>query len=82
MASSRYLKLVRPSLTGQQTAGVYVDIYDVLMTWKVTCPATQHAIKKLLAAGERGHKDRLTDLVEAGDAVRRAVELEKARGES
>ena len=52
------------------------DVYDVLDAFGVTCPATAHAVKKLLCAGQRGHKDRLTDLQEAAAALTRAVELE------
>lgn len=52
------------------------DVYDVLAAFNVTCPAVAHAVKKLLCAGQRGHKDRLTDLQEAAVALTRAVELE------
>ena len=38
-------------------------------------PATQHAIKKLLQPGERGHKDKLTDLREALASVERAIQM-------
>lgn len=55
--------------------GVEVDVYDVLVAWNVTCPATQHAIKKLLMPGQRGSKDKLQDLEEAGQAIERAIEL-------
>jgi hypothetical protein len=41
----------------------------------VTCPATAHAIKKLLMAGERGHKDKVQDLKEAKQSIERAIEL-------
>ena len=57
--------------------GVEVDVYDVLKAWHVTCPATQHAIKKLLMPGQRGSKDKLQDLEEAGKAIERAIELNK-----
>lgn len=57
--------------------GVEVDVYDVLVAWNVTCPATQHAIKKLLMPGQRGSKDKLQDLEEAGQAIERAIELNK-----
>lgn len=57
-------------------ATIEIDIYDVLKAWNVTNPATQHAIKKLLQPGERGHKDKLTDLREAGKSIDRAIELE------
>ena len=53
-----------------------VDVYDVLMAFNVTNPATQHAIKKLLLPGARGHKDKLTDLKEAYQSIARAIELE------
>lgn len=52
-----------------------VDVYDVLKAFGVTCPARQHAIKKLLCAGNRGHKDLTTDLDEAINSVHRAKEL-------
>lgn len=57
--------------------GVEVDVYDVLVAWNVTCPATQHAIKKLLMPGQRGNKDKLQDLEEAGKAIERAIELNR-----
>ena len=53
-----------------------VDVYDVLMAFNVTNPATQHAIKKLLMHGNRGHKDKITDLKEAHQSIARAIELE------
>ena len=59
-----------------KVATVEIDIYDVLKAWNVTNPASQHAIKKLLQPGERGHKDKLTDLREAGKSIDRAIELE------
>ena len=58
--------------------GVEVDVYDVLVAWNVTCPATQHAIKKLLMPGKRGSKDKLQDLEEAGQAIERAIELNRS----
>jgi hypothetical protein len=54
------------------------DVYDVLVAFNVTCPAVAHAVKKLLCAGQRGHKDRLTDLREAMTALARAAELERS----
>ena len=56
--------------------GVYVDVYDVLEAFCVTNPATAHAIKKLLAAGERGYKNAEQDLREAISSIERAIELE------
>ena len=56
--------------------GVNIDVYDVLNAWNVTCPATAHAIKKLLMPGQRGHKSKANDLEEAHKAIQRAIELE------
>lgn len=57
--------------------GVQIDVYDVLKAFNVHCPALQHAIKKLLKPGSRGHKDKDTDLEEAIQSIKRAIELEK-----
>lgn len=54
---------------------ILVDVYDVLKTFDVTCPATQHAIKKLLCPGQRGVKDKRQDLDEARASIERAIEL-------
>lgn len=53
----------------------HIDIYWVLKAWDVTCPCVQHAIKKLMAAGMRGAKNKEKDLKEARDAITRALEL-------
>lgn len=55
--------------------GVVVDVYDVLTAFGVACPGRQQAIKKLLFTGMRGHKNAVTDLKEARDAIDRAIEL-------
>ncbi len=55
--------------------GIEIDVYDVLKAYGVTCPATQHAIKKLLKSGNRGYKDNKQDLQEAIDSIKRAIEL-------
>lgn len=52
-----------------------IDVYDVLVAYNVTCPARQHAIKKLLCAGIRGKGDTSQDLNEAIQAIERAKEL-------
>jgi len=56
---------------------VIIDVYEICRACRVSCGATQHAIKKLLFAGRRGVKDRLQDLTEARDAIDRAIELEQ-----
>ena len=59
---------------------ITVDVYDVLKAFDVKCPAIQHAVKKLLCAGIRGHKDRKQDLTEARASIGRAIELEVSDG--
>lgn len=62
-------------ITDRQGDSAVVDVYDVLKAFEVTCPATQHALKKLLCSGLRGHKDLQTDLLEAKESITRAIEL-------
>ena len=70
---SKYLRDVTGDIGGK------VDVYAVLATFDVTCPARQHAIKKLLCAGLRGKGDANQDLIEAMDAVKRAIELNNSQ---
>ena len=56
--------------------GVKADVYDVLKAFDINCPATQHAIKKLLKAGKRGYKDAEQDLDEAISSIKRAKQLQ------
>ncbi|MCF6207605.1 MAG: hypothetical protein L3J47_12070 [Sulfurovum sp.] len=71
---------VRPKNKYQRECkGITIDVYDVLVAFNVTNPATAHAIKKLLMPGVRGHKDKLTDLKEAKESIVRAIELEGVR---
>ena len=65
---NKYSRAIRP--------GVYVDVYDVLAAFNVTCPAMAHAVKKCLAAGQRGYKDVTQDKVEAITSISRSIELD------
>jgi len=56
--------------------GIKLDPYRILDIYKITCPAQQHAIKKLLVTGGRGYKDRQTDIQNAIDTLNRLLELE------
>lgn len=56
--------------------GIYADVYDVLVAWRVTNPALQHLIKKALQPGQRGHKDMLTDMRDIIDSAVRAMQIE------
>lgn len=53
---------------------IVVDVYDVLNAFGVTDPATAHAIKKLLAPGQRGSKSVVQDLNESIQSVERAID--------
>jgi len=59
--------------------GTVVDVYCVIEAFDVRCPARQHALKKLLCSGIRGKGDTEQDLIEARDAVERAIVLERQR---
>ena len=69
------------TIHGVAGGSLVVDVYNVLDAFGVTCPACQHAIKKLLCAGLRNKGSRLQDLTEAEVSVKRAVELEQQRNE-
>jgi hypothetical protein len=73
----KYQKVIRSCTNNDQ--GLHVDVYEVLEAFGVTCPARQHAIKKLLMAGGRGKGSELADLIGAEAAVCRAIELQKRR---
>jgi hypothetical protein len=53
----------------------HIDVYRVLELFAVTNPCVQHAVKKLLVAGERGSKDYKKDLREAIVSINRALEM-------
>lgn len=57
--------------------GVTIDVYDVLQAFNVTNPALQHLVKKALAVGQRGHKDKMEDLRDILASAQRAIELEE-----
>lgn len=56
---------------------ISVDIYDILHAWKVSNPALAHLVKKAMQPGQRGHKDRATDMAEIVQSAIRARELEQ-----
>ena len=55
-----------------------VDIYSILFAYDVD-PAMDHAVKKLLCPGARGHKDSIKDKREAIRSIERSIELELAK---
>jgi hypothetical protein len=72
-SGSKYLRKI------ELLDGNKVDVYAVLEAFEVTCPARQHAIKKLLCSGIRGKGSVVQDLREARDAVSRAIEMQELR---
>ena len=60
-----------------QIKGQQVDVYDVLKGFNVTCPAMQHAIKKMLMPGLRGAKSKEQDKREAIQSIERSLELDR-----
>ena len=54
----------------------WVDVYRVLDLFNVVNPCIQHAIKKLLCAGQRGAKDERKDIEEAVSSLVRCLEMQ------
>lgn len=59
--------------------GVWVDVYDVLEAFKTDRPCVDHAAKKLLAPGKRGHKDYITDIQNAIDTLQRELQIQERK---
>ena len=88
----KYHRPLTVPLPSGETMTVWIDVYDVLETFKQDgngnyrqClpgdDAVGHAVKKLLCAGERGSKGRLQDLTEALICVQKAIDAVLLRGE-
>lgn len=73
-SGAKYFREIKCTVNGK------ADVYAVIDAFGVTCPARQHAIKKLLCAGLRGKGDVMQDLVETADAVQRAIQMHQAKG--
>lgn len=58
---------------------IVVDVYDVLDAFNVTDAAVAHAIKKLLAPGQRGTKTTVQDLQESIASVERAIDRQNSK---
>ena len=62
-----------------------MDIYAICKVWSAEpSGCTHHALKKLLHAGERGAKSKITDLEQAIESIEALIKLEKMdiRGDS
>lgn len=55
--------------------GVWVDVYDVIEAFEVTDGGLQHALKKILATGKRGHKNEIEDRQDILASVLRSNEI-------
>lgn len=77
----KYIRTIHEAVLaeGRPVRSVEIDVYCVLEAFDVRCPAVAHAIKKLLAPGQRGKGDRLADLRGAVAALHRAIDLERVR---
>lgn len=64
--SNKYMHEVLP--------GVWIDIYDVIDAFGLTDGGYQHALKKMLNTGSRGHKDEIEDRDDILASVKRSNE--------
>lgn len=73
--ASKYHRTITQTIGDDVGREIVVDVYDVLTAFAVTCPAIQHAVKKLLCPGLRGQKSAVQDLREAVVSIERAIQL-------
>ena len=55
--------------------GAWVDVYDIISAFGVTDGGFQHALKKILACGQRGHKDEAEDRKDIELSIKRSNEI-------
>ena len=53
-----------------------VDVYRIIRLWGIWDPELQHALKKILAAGQRGAKSTSQDVQEAIDSLVRWQQIQ------
>lgn len=53
-----------------------LDVYRIIDLYEITDPCIQHALKKILVAGGRGHKDITTDIQNVIDTLERWKEMQ------
>ena len=58
---------------------VQVDVYRVLDAFNTEDAAVDHAVKKMLCAGLRGHKGKITDYENAIESMQKALTLLKQK---
>lgn len=70
----KYLRNIYDAVTNEVIGRV--DVYEVLEAFNVTSQPIGHAIKKLLACGQRGKGDAIADLEGAIAAIKRAINIQ------
>ena len=58
-----------------------LDVYRVISIFGVSDPCIQHALKKLLCSGVRGHKDQSKDIQDVIDTLERWKQMRKEDAE-
>ena len=59
-----------------------LDVYRVISIFGVTDPCIQHALKKLLCSGVRGHKDQEKDIQDVIDTLERWKQMREEDAEA
>jgi len=53
----------------------YIDVYRIIDLYELHDPCFQHALKKVLVPGQRGHKDLTKDINDIIDTMKRKLEM-------
>ena len=53
----------------------YIDVYRIIDLYELHDPCFQHALKKVLVPGQRGHKDLTKDINDIIDTMQRKLEM-------
>lgn len=59
-----------------------IDVYRVIELWSITDPCQQHALKKILCMGGRGHKDAMRDAQDIIDTMERWQGMRREEGKA
>lgn len=78
MTRNPYLRRIKITNGPDKGKVVSIDPYDIIKGFGITNPAQMQAAKKILRGG-RGDKDWLTDMLEAVDSIKRAIEQEEGK---
>lgn len=53
----------------------HIDVYRIIQLYEIHDPCLQHALKKILCAGDRGHKSLREDIQNIIDTMNRKLEI-------